>query len=121
MQMPKKILFVIKSPPYGSLRAAEGFRIATAMVAMDILPQLLFIDDGVYCLIKSQNPEAGELSSFHERLKTIADLIGVSASLDSVCQRELKLGNLNERFKVKMLSRDETGQLFSHSEAVITF
>lgn len=52
--MVNKILLVIKSAPYGSEKAAEGMRMATAMIAMDVLPKIVFIDDGVYCLIKNQ-------------------------------------------------------------------
>jgi sulfur relay (sulfurtransferase) DsrF/TusC family protein len=74
-----KILVVIKSPPYGSGRAAEGFRVATAMTAMDVLPQILFIKDGVYCLVRNQKPEAAGLASVGERLKTLADLVGLYA------------------------------------------
>jgi len=112
---------VIKSPPHGGGRAAEGLRMATAMIAMDVLPQILFIDDGVYCLFKDQNPEAAGLASFQERLKTIADLVGLSVFSDSMRQRKLKPDDLNQNHKVKALSLDETVRLFSRSDAVITF
>jgi len=119
--MPKRVLLVIKSPPYGSLRATEGFRIATAMVAMDILPQLLFIDDGVYCLIKEQRPEAAGLESYHERLKTLADLVGLHAVKESMRERKLKSADLDEGFQVKIISLDEATELFVENETVITF
>jgi len=119
--MPKKILLVIKSPPYGSLRAAEGFRIATAMVAMDVLPQLLFINDGVYCLIKDQRPEAAGLESHRERLKTLADLVGLHAVKESLSERRLKSVDLDENFQVKTISLDEATELLVESETVITF
>jgi sulfur relay (sulfurtransferase) DsrF/TusC family protein len=64
--MSRRILLVVKSPPYGTVLSAECFRIATAMIAMDVLPQMLFIYDGVYCLIKGQNPEQAGLSSSSE-------------------------------------------------------
>jgi len=117
----KKILLVIKSAPYGSGRAAEGFRVATAMIAMDVLPQILFIDDGVYCLIRNQAPEAAGLASFGERLKTLADLVGFYASSDSLVQRKLKQSDLNENYNVKTLSLDETVGLISQNETIITF
>lgn len=94
---------------------------ATAMIAMDVLPQILFIDDGVYCLLKDQNPEAARLASFQERLKTIADLIGLSVLSDSISQRKLKPDDLNSNYKIKTLSLDETAQLLSQDDAVITF
>ena len=119
--MPKKIILVIKSSPYGSLMATEGFRIATAMIAMDVLPQLLFIDDGVYCLLKNQRPEAAGLNSHYERLKTLADLVGLYAVRDSMAKRDLKITDLDESFNVKLLSIDEAAKLIIENETVIAF
>ena len=116
-----KILLVIKSPPYGSGRAAEGFRMATAMIAMDVLPQILFIDDGVYCLVRNQKPEAAGLVSFGERLKTLADLVGLYTVSDSLSQRKLKSSDLDENYNVKIISLAETAKMISQNETVITF
>jgi len=118
--MPKRILLVVKSSPYGSLRAAEGFRIATAMIAMDVLPQLLFIDDGVYCLLKNQTPEVAGLNSFAERLKTLADLVGLVAVSDSMKERNLQPSDLDQTCNVKIISLDEAAELMEENEAVIT-
>jgi len=119
--LAKKILLVIKSPPYGSGRAAEGFRMATAMIAMDVLPQILFVDDGVYCLVRNQKPEAAGFISFGERLKTLADLVGLNVLSDSMVQRKLKQSDLEENYNLKTLSLEETAKLISQNEAIITF
>ncbi len=101
--------------------AAEGLRIATAMIAMDALPQMLFIDDGAYCLLKEQNPEHAGLQSFHERLKTVADLIGLYVLEDSLHKRKLKKTDLNEDYNLKTVSMVEVTKLFLENETVITF
>jgi sulfur relay (sulfurtransferase) DsrF/TusC family protein len=119
--MPRKILLVIRSPPYGSLMAAEGFRIATAMIAMDVLPQLLLIDDGVHCLLKNQRPEAAGLDSHYERLRTLVDLVGLYAVRDSVAKRNLKIVDLDESLNVKLLSTDEAAKLVMENETVVAF
>ncbi len=121
LALVSRILLVIKSPPYGGERAAEGFRMATAMIAMDMLPKILFIDDGVYCLIRNQAPEAAGLTSFRERLKTLSDLIGLYAASDSIVQRKLMQSDMDENFHVKSLSLDETTRLISQNETIITF
>jgi tRNA 2-thiouridine synthesizing protein C len=118
--MPKKILLIIKSAPYGSVRAAEGFRIATAMIAMDVLPQLLFIDDGVYCLLKNQKPEAAGLNSLAERLKALADLVGLHAVSDSMVKRNLRDSDF-ENYHVKTTSLDEAAELIAENDVAITF
>lgn len=119
--MVRKVLLIIKSPPHGNGRAAEGFRIATAMIAMDVLPQILFVEDGVYCLVRNQTPETVGLASFEERLKSLADLVGVYAVSDSMVQRKLKKNDLDENYNVKNLSLDETSKLVSQNETIITF
>jgi len=119
--MPKKMLLIVKSSPYGSVRATEGFRIATAMIAMDVLPQLLFIDDGVYCLLKNQKPDAAGLNSFAERLKTLADLVGLRAVSDSMVKRNLRISDFDETYNVKTVSIGEAAELIAENEVVITF
>jgi len=116
-----KILLVIKTVPYGSGRAVEGFRMATAMIAMDVLPQILFIDDGVYCLVKNQKPEAAGLASFWERLKTLADLVGLYAASDSMVKRNLRSNDFDEAYNVKKISLDEAAELIAENEVIITF
>jgi len=117
----KKVLLVVKSPPYGAGEAAEGFRMATAMIAMDVLPQILFIDDGVYCLVKNQKPEEAGLLSIWERLKTLADLVGLFVASDSLSQRKLKQKDLDKNYNVKPLLLDEVTELISQNETTITF
>jgi len=117
----KKVLLVVKSPPYGSLRAAECFRVAAAMIAMDVLPQLLFVDDGVYCLLKGQKPEAAGLSAYHEHLRAISDLVGLHALSASMVKRGIRTEDFGENYKVKLLSIKEAAELMMENEAVLTF
>ena len=119
--MLRKILLVIKSSPYGHLMAAEGFRIATAMIAMDVPPQLLFIDDGVYCLLKNQRPEAAGLGSHYERLKTLAGLVRLHVESGSMVKRGLRISDFDESFNVKLMSSDEAARLITINETTIAF
>jgi len=119
--MPRKVLFVVKSPPYGNVLASECFRMATALIAMDVLPQILFIDDGVYCLLKEHKPETAGLSSFGERLKTLADLVGLHVEESSLQKRNLEKADLDENYNLKMVSKEEATSLFLENETVITF
>ena len=119
--MISKVLLIIKSPPYGSSKASEGFRMATAMIAMDVLPQILFVEDGVYCLVKNQKAETVGLASFTERLRTLADLVGLHAFSDSLFQRKLEPNSLDENLKVKILGIAEATELVAQNETVMTF
>jgi len=94
---------------------------ASAMIAMDLLPQILFIDDGVYCLLKGQNPEQAGLRSFREHLKTIADLIGLHVAEHSLRKRKLKETDLDGNYNLKTISMGEIADLFLENETVVTF
>ena len=119
--MVSKVLLVIKSAPYGGKRATEGLRMATAMIAMDVLPQILFLNDGVYCLVKNQTPETVGLASFSDRLKAISDLIGINVLSDSLKQRRLENDHLEDNCKVKTLTLNQVADMFAHCDSVITF
>ena len=116
-----RILIVIKGSPQEDGGVAEGFRVATAMVAMDVLPQILFADDGVFWLVKKQLPEAKSPASVSERLKTISDLAGMHVLSYSLAQRSLKEDDLDESYNAKRLSLDEAAELVAQNDAVITF
>jgi len=115
------ILLVVKGSPQEMDRVAEGFRVATAMIAMDVLPQILFVDDGVFWLVKKQMPASASHESINERLKTISDLVGVHVLSDSLAQRKLTLNDLDESYNARNLSLDEAADLIAQNDAVLTF
>ena len=53
----EKVAVILRKAPYGSVYTAEAFRtiMGIAVFEMDIC--VVFVDDGVYSLIKGQNPE----------------------------------------------------------------
>ena len=53
----EKVVVILRKAPYGSVYTAEAFRtiMGIAVFEMDIC--VVFVDDGVYSLIKGQNPE----------------------------------------------------------------
>lgn len=117
--MVDKILLVFTGSPQEE-GVAEGFRVATAMVAMDVLPQLLFVDDGVFWLVK-KNLDQLENPSVKERLQTISDLVGLQVLSDSLAQRKLKSNDTDEGLNAKFLSLDEAAELVLQNDAVIAF
>jgi len=117
--MVNTILLVFKRSPQED-GVAEGFRVATAMIAMDVLPQLLFVDDGVFWLVKKK-PDGSENPSVKERLQTISDLVGLQVLSDSLVQRKLKPNDLDEGYSARVLSLDEAAELIMQNDAVIAF
>jgi sulfur relay (sulfurtransferase) DsrF/TusC family protein len=117
--MVNTILLVFKGSPQED-GVAEGFRVATAMIAMDVLPQLLFVDDGVFWLVEKKLDQL-ENPSVKDRLQTISDLVGLQVLSDSLAHRKLKSNDLDEGLNAKTLSLDEAAELFTQNDAVIAF
>ena len=117
--MVSAILLVFKGSPREE-GVAEGFRVATAMIAMDLLPKLLFVDDGVFWLVKKKLDDLRN-PSVKERLQTISDLVGLQVLSDSLVQRKLKPDDLDEGFDANILSLDEATELITQNDAVIAF
>ncbi len=57
----EKVIVLLRKAPYGSIYTAEAFRtiMGIAVFEMDIC--VVFVDDGVYSLVKDQNPEKLEM------------------------------------------------------------
>jgi len=117
----RKILLVFKGSPHEGSKTAEGFRVATAMIAMDVLPQVLFVDDGVFWLVKKRVSESANVTLMAERLKTISDLVGLRFLSDSLAQRKLSQDDLDKGYDAKSLTLDEAAQLVAQNDTVITF
>ena len=52
-----KIAALMRKAPYGSVYTAEGFRTIMGVAVFELDICVIFMDDGVYALIKDQNPE----------------------------------------------------------------
>ena len=61
--MSNKVAVLMRQAPYGSVYTAEGFRsiIGIAVFEMDV--RVIFVDDGVYALVKGQDPSALDMKS----------------------------------------------------------
>ena len=52
----KKVAILMRKAPYGSVYTAEGFRSVMGIAVFEMDAILIFADDGVYALLKNQDP-----------------------------------------------------------------
>lgn len=52
-----QIAVLMRKAPYGSVYTAEGFRTIMGIAVFEMDLSVIFVDDGVYALVKKQNPE----------------------------------------------------------------
>lgn len=111
----KPVLVLVTSRPFGKIMAAEGWRAAVGMFGMDHEPQLLFMGDGVYGLMKEQD-------MLHIRMfkSTFESFDGrVCVSKKSIDERNISSDEIFEN--VEILGEEDVAKAFVENEIVITF
>lgn len=68
-----KVVVMLRKAPYGSVYTAEAFRtiMGIAVFEMDIC--VIFLDDGVYALLKEQNPEKLDMKAIGDGFPMLKD------------------------------------------------
>ncbi|MFW9975245.1 MAG: DsrE family protein [Candidatus Thorarchaeota archaeon] len=111
----KPVLVLVTTKPFGKIIAAEGWRAAVGMFGMDHQPQLLFLGDGVYGLMKNQ-----EITHIRMFKSTFESFDGrICASKKSLDERRISSDEIFEN--VEVLSEEDVAKAFVENEIVLTF
>ena len=111
----KPVLVLVTCRPFGKIMAAEGWRAAVGMFGMDHEPQLLFMGDGVYGLMKDQ--DILHIRMFKSTFESVDGRICVSKK--SIEERNLSADEIFEN--VEILDEEGVSKAFTENEIVITF
>ncbi len=71
--MGNTIAVLMRKAPYGSVYTAEGFRSLMGIGVFEMDIRVLFVDDGVYTLVKNQNPAALDMKPLGDGFPTLKD------------------------------------------------
>ncbi len=111
----RKVLVLIRSRPFGKIINFEGWRAAVGMIGMDHEPQMLFMGDGVYALLK--NMDAKPIMMFKSTYESFDGRITVSKR--SLEERGISDDEIFEG--VEILDENGIAKAFIENEVVITF
>jgi len=75
--MSNTVAVLMRKAPYGSVYTAEGFRSMMGIGVFEMDIRVLFVDDGVYALVKGQNPAGLDMKPLGEGFPTLPEF-GVS-------------------------------------------
>lgn len=119
---PNCVLIMFRRPPYGSVMAVEGFRMAEALLAFQVPLKVVFAEDGILNLLKGQGKGPlgmGDLGKAFAGLHSsgLPELIVVRDDLDA---RKLSLADLVEA-PVTLVSACHLRKLMEESRVVIPF
>jgi tRNA 2-thiouridine synthesizing protein C len=117
----KKFMFVNRKAPYGTVYALEGLEVVLISAAFDQDVSMVFIDDGVYELVKGQQTKAIDMKNFSPAYRALE---GYDIEKLYVDEESLKARGLTtERLlvPVEVLNSAQMAELMDQQDVVISF
>jgi tRNA 2-thiouridine synthesizing protein C len=117
----KRITVLMRKAPYGSVYSAEGYRAIMGLGVFEMDVHVAFADDGVYALVKGQNPESLEMKPLGPGFAMLPEF--------EVDQFFVHAGSLRERglteedlvVDVEVLDDEDFAELIESSQTVLPF
>ena len=119
--MGNTVAVLMRKAPYGSVYTAEGFRSMMGIGVFEMDINVLFVDDGVYALVKGQNPETLDMKPLGDGFPMLPDF-GVEkfyVHAGSLAERGLTQDNLV--MDVKVVDDAGAAQVIESSGLVLPF
>ncbi|MBN1178490.1 MAG: DsrE family protein [Anaerolineae bacterium] len=94
--MENTVAVLMRKAPYGSVYTAEGLRSILGIGVFEIDVRVLFVDDGVYALVKNQDPSVLDMKSLGDAFPSLPEF-GVSSftvHAPSLAERGLSVEDL---------------------------
>ncbi len=117
----KKFMFVNRKAPYGTIYALESLEVVLIAATFDQDVSLVFIDDGVYELVKGQNSKAIGIKNFSPTYRALEgyDVEKLYVERESLESRGLSESDL--LVPVEVLSSAEMSTLMQQQDVVLSF
>jgi tRNA 2-thiouridine synthesizing protein C len=115
-------VILFRQAPYGTSFTGEGIRALSALQAFGVPLKVLFVDDGVFVLVKGQDPSALEMKSMGEGVKMLEEN-GLEEVL--VCRESLKERGIDEKdlidARITVVDKKEVNRLLRSAGIVLPF
>ena len=117
----KKFMFVNRKAPYGTIYALESLEEVLITATFDQDVSLVFIDDGVFELVKGQQTKDIGIKNFSPSYRA---LDGYDVEKLYVDQESLSARGLSEKdllVPVEVLNAEQMGQLMQQQDVILSF
>jgi sulfur relay (sulfurtransferase) DsrF/TusC family protein len=98
-------------------RIEEGLRLSAAMLGMDYLPNLVFLDNGVDILI----PNSLYKNNLKDYLTVMSDLTGVYVLKESLEDRSLTTNDLEQSISATVIDLNELVEMTKKCTIITSF
>lgn len=117
----KKFLFVNHKSPYGTIYAHEALEAMLVGAAFEQTISVLFLDDGVFPLLKNQDSDDISLKNFSLTYKALS-LYGVeNIYVDEESLRERGIGLDDLVINAELKTTDEVRLLMEQQDVILNF
>ena len=135
MSETKKLMYVNRKAPYGTIYAWESLEVVLIGAAFEQDVSVAFVDDGVYQLCKDQDTTGLGIKNFSATYKALGDydVNKLYIEKESLDARGLTLDDLMplkyedenddwaEKDSIKVVSSQELAELFEQSDVLFNF
>ncbi|MBU7048365.1 MAG: sulfurtransferase complex subunit TusC [Theionarchaea archaeon] len=115
-------LVIFRQAPYGTSYTGEGIRVLSSLGAFEVGCSVLFTDDGVFSLVKNQNPETLEMKSLGKVFESLLKfgIQDILVSEESLAQRGIQKEELID-VDVRYVNNKEVRRIMQQSRNILTF
>ncbi len=117
----KKFMFVNRKAPYGTIYALESLEVVLITATFDQDVSLVFIDDGIYQLVKGQQTKDIGIKNFSPSYRALE---GYDVEKLYVDRDSLELRGLSEKdllVPVEVLDTDAMADLMEQQDVILSF
>ena len=117
----KKFMFVNRKAPYGTIYALESLEVVLITATFDQDVSLVFIDDGVYDIVKGQQTKDIGIKNFSPSYRALE---GYDVEKLYVDEESLKSRGLTEKdllVPVEILNTQQMAELMAQQDVVLSF
>jgi tRNA 2-thiouridine synthesizing protein C len=117
----KKFMFVNRKPPYGTIYALESLEVVLITATFDQDVSLVFLDDGVYELVKGQSTKGIGMKNFSPSYRALDgyDVEKLYVERESLESRGLTESDLI--VPVEVLDTRQMSALMAEQDVVLSF
>ena len=117
----KKFMFVNRKAPHGTIHALESLEVVLIAATFDQDCSLVFLDDGVYELVKGQNTKGIGVKNFSPTYRALEgyDIEKLYVERESMDARGLSQDDL--LVPVQMLAGPELAELMAQQDVILSF
>ncbi|MBE0633329.1 DsrE family protein [Candidatus Bathyarchaeota archaeon] len=98
-------------------RVEEGLRLSAAMLGMDYMPNVVFVDNGVEILL----PDALYKNNLKDYLVVMSEMAGVYVLEESLIERELTLDDLEPSINATVIDSNELAEMAKKCTIITSF